>query len=383
MSLTAQLPVDAGTGSLVGAAATNPADRLKIWVVGEWQRMRLFYGIFSAWVGLTVAATYYYGDDLFPSLLPHLVRMRLIILFLLPLLAIGFVIARLVRRDPTFGHTLRWFRTHVINTDTVTRFGIAAASFPLFMACFLYWKMKIPLFQPFIWDRTFAQWDAVLLGGYQAWELVFPYLSSDGAIRFVDIVYAGWGPLCAGFWLVIFASNGIDRATRDQYLLSTLVAWLLIGLVSATVLSSAGPAFYEKLTGDGALYGALVAHLHAFNGPEPLPEGTLPNLSAPFFQNMLWDLYQQKYPGVGGISAMPSMHNAQALLFLLVALRLSRPIAWAMGVFVVIIFVGSVLLAWHYMIDGLVAFALAGAVWIGCGAILRRNHARGGGASAP
>jgi hypothetical protein len=67
--------------------------------------------------------------------------------------------------------------------------------------------------------------------------------------------------------------------------------------------------------------------------------------------------------GTGGISVMPSMHNAQSLIFVLLAMHLSRGVQIGAAVFTLAIFVGSVHLGWHYMVDGLVSFALVPPIW--------------------
>ncbi|MGF1610109.1 MAG: hypothetical protein ACFCUQ_11980, partial [Kiloniellales bacterium] len=58
-------------------------------------------------------------------------------------------------------------------------------------------------------------------------------------------------------WQIFSLSN---PRLRVQYLLSFAVIWTLAGNLLALVLSSAGPCFYEPVTGTAGPYGELVAY---------------------------------------------------------------------------------------------------------------------------
>jgi len=73
-------------------------------------------------------------------------------------------------------------------------------------------------------------------------------------------------------------------------------------------------------------------------------------------QGILW----QGYIGAGdikfyGISAMPSMHVALPVLYMLAGFRENRWLGWAFLVYLIAILIGSVHLGWHYAIDGYVS----------------------------
>ena len=91
-------------------------------------------------------------------------------------------------------------------------------------------------------------------------------------------------------------------------------------------------------------------------------------------QAMLLDGYQNS-GGLGGISAMPSMHLATSWLMAFQAFRYTRALGWTMVAFAIMIQVSSVLLGWHYAIDGYFGFLVALVCWI-CGAGLARLQAR-------
>jgi hypothetical protein len=77
---------------------------------------------------------------------------------------------------------------------------------------------------------------------------------------------------------------------------------------------------------------------------------------------MLWRSYEQGGL-VAGISAMPSMHNATALLLALAGRVLNKQLGYVLWAPCALIYVGSVHLAWHYAIDNYFGWAIALACW--------------------
>jgi hypothetical protein len=76
--------------------------------------------------------------------------------------------------------------------------------------------------------------------------------------------------------------------------------------------------------------------------------------------------------GVGGIAAMPSLHVGLAFLFALVGWRKHPVLGILLGIFALLVFLGTVELAWHYAIDGYVAVLAVGAIWLAVGWAMRR-----------
>jgi len=72
----------------------------------------------------------------------------------------------------------------------------------------------------------------------------------------------------------------------------------------------------------------------------------------------LWTNYKNSGAQLGGgISAFPSMHVALAAWFALV-LR-ARHVAWLGVAYVLGVFAGSIILGWHYAVDGAAGIAVA------------------------
>jgi hypothetical protein len=77
-------------------------------------------------------------------------------------------------------------------------------------------------------------------------------------------------------------------------------------------------------------------------------------------------------PYGGGISAMPSLHVAMAVLYAAVGWRVSRLAGILLSAYVLVVRVGAVHLGWHYAVDGYVSVALAVLIWNGAGWLLKR-----------
>jgi hypothetical protein len=236
---------------------------------------------------------------------------------------------------------------------------------PFFGATFTNLKVLIPAIVPFHWDATFAQWDRLLHGGYQPWQILQPLLGYPYVTSLLNAVYHLWFFLAYGVICWQIASTDRPRL-RMQYLLTFVLIWAVIGNIAAMLLSSAGPVYFGRITGLPDPYAPLMSYLHQASAIAPVP--------ALHVQDMLWRLYQSHGLAVGGgISAMPSLHVAIAVSFVLLARAIDRRLAVAFAVFAVLIFLGSIHLGWHYAIDGYAAAPAAWLIWRGVGWLLDRR----------
>ena len=215
-------------------------------------------------------------------------------------------------------------------------------------------KRLIPAMQPFGWDAPFAEWDRLLHGGVHPWELLMPLLGHPYVTSAISELYGVTWFFCVAlmqFWLIFTT----DRE-RHRLILTNLLSWILLGNLAAVLFSSAGPVYYAHFVPGPDPYGGLLAHLSRVN--EIIP------LSALTSQDHLWALYGsgQLLPG-SGISAMPSMHLSLATLMVLAARRINRRLAFCALVYLAILQLGSVHLAWHYAIDGYAGIAATLAIW--------------------
>lgn len=245
---------------------------------------------------------------------------------------------------------------------------------PLFASSFTALKAVIPRLHPYSWDATLSHWDMALHGGKAPWEWLQPLLGHPLATGLLNFTYHFWFFLLYAilYWLIFDTRRPL---LRMQFLLSFVLAWSILGSILAVLFSSVGPCYYGHLHASDP-YAPLMAYLHEANQHVPV--------WALQVQDMLWQGYQSKgVNGELGISAMPSMHVATAVLMAMMGWRVSRAAGIALSVFAVLIMLGSIHLGWHYAVDGYVGAAGAALVWQLVGRMLGRELASPGAAMAP
>jgi hypothetical protein len=238
---------------------------------------------------------------------------------------------------------------------------------PMLFTGFGVLKMLLPLNTPFAWDDAFAAADRALFFGRQPWELTHAVFGGTEATMVIDRLYSGW-VLLLSFAILGFALFA-PRYDRARFFLSFTAAWLLLGVAGAYLGASAGPC-YAALVGASSApeFAPLMERLHAIAAVE----GS--HIDAVRWQGVLWDAHSNRRYGFGmGISAMPSLHNAIAMLYALAFFRFGRGWGAAGTAFAAIIFIGSVHLGWHYAVDGIVAAAAMAAIWWAAGRYLERS----------
>lgn len=236
-------------------------------------------------------------------------------------------------------------------------------SLSIFVGVFVSVKTMLPDLVPFFADRQLADLDR-LLHGQDPWRYTNALIPAQMMPAMETIYFGVWNLLLPCAVLVVLFVPGL-RELRARYVWAFLVTWALLGNVLAGALMSAGPVYYELVTGDPRFYG-LVDHLARHSMVRE-------------WQDFLWKSYVSGAAGAGsGISAFPSMHLANATLFVLLASRVHRALMWAALAFVIAILVGSVHLGWHYAVDGYFSIAATVLVWKAIGWVLNaRASARG------
>ncbi len=236
--------------------------------------------------------------------------------------------------------------------------------FPFFGSAFSYFRVYIPSFQPFSWDPALARWDSWLHGGVAPWEWLQPILGYPYVTAIINGFYHLW--FVVMFGVVLWQMGSLKRPrVRMQFFLTFVLLWALLGNVAATLLSSAGPVYYGRVTGLSDPFVPLMAYLHAANEVVPV--------LALNVQDMLWTSYTENGLAiVGGMTAMPSMHMATCTSFALVGFAADRRLGWLFTAFAAIVQIGSVHLGWHYAVDGYIAVIGTVLIWLAVGWFLRR-----------
>lgn len=224
----------------------------------------------------------------------------------------------------------------------------------LLCSSFLIIKTTIPMMMPFWADPMLAAWDRALFGGVDGyvWSHQFaPYMTAETAMLFYIPIWAV-SMLVFPAVVVVFET---DVARKLRYLKIYFYSWLVLGLGLATVMSSAGPIYHDRLLG-ADVFAALPASLASVGF-----EGS----SVRMLQEGLWQAYQadggQQLRG-SGISAFPSMHVAMATLWACYLTERSKWLApLGLGYAAVILFL-SVFTGWHYAMDGIFSVVAISAV---------------------
>ncbi len=232
----------------------------------------------------------------------------------------------------------------------------------LLSTSFGFLKSMIPVLVPFSWDQAFMELDRFLFFGAHPWEVLQPFFGYPLITFLINVAYNLWmATLFAFFLLLIFLSK--NHQLRLQYLMGTVLVWFIGGNLLATVLSSAGPCYFENIGLSSEPYAGLMAYLNHAN--ELYPIWALQT------QDLLWQTFSQPN-SFSLISAMPSMHVATSVLFALLAWRLNVWFGWVMTGFAAIIFLGSIHLGWHYAVDGVLSLLITFPLWSFSGYLVKK-----------
>ena len=254
------------------------------------------------------------------------------------------------------------FRTPVASLSACACGALLVA---LGASLFLPLKYAIPAEIPMWLDRPLAAAEVNLFG-------VHPWLAVDRLLGWllvpVDRVYALWLPVqTLALFLVM---TGAPSREKTKALIAYGLGWFALGVVAATLLSSAGPIFYDRLLG-GDTFAALAARLRDGGAWVVRAES-----------DAMWRSLATGKPGLAaGMSAMPSLHVAISFWIYLAARGLAPRAAPFALAYTLFMWTASVQLGWHYVSDGAVGIAGMALLWWVAGFLppsARRNVVSGG-----
>lgn len=222
----------------------------------------------------------------------------------------------------------------------------------VFMTNFGTVKTAVPIGETaIVWDRVFADLDAALHFGVDPWRLLSPILEVPRLVWAISLNYHVWVLVLS--MTLVHAAFSPHSASRQGYLLGSVLAWGIGGNLLAVLFASGGPVYYEPL-GYGDRFAPLMERLHAIS--EVIPVHSLD------IQKMVWDGHVGLATEIG-MSAMPSMHLASTTLITLYLTTLWRPARWVAWPFLGLILIGSVLLGWHYAADSYLGILIGWVSW--------------------
>ena len=213
---------------------------------------------------------------------------------------------------------------------------------------FLPLKYAIPQIVPFWLDQPVAQAERVIFA-------TDPWLQLDRLLGWaavpIDGLYGLWLPVQSLFLFTVLTQPA--SAAKSHSLIAYLLAWFLLGVVAAILFSSAGPLFYDRVLG-GTDFATLRETLQHRGAWVALGES-----------DKMWASLASGRPSiVAGISAVPSIHVAVSVWMFLAVRRMAPALAPYALVYSIVIWLGSVQLGWHYVVDGLVgALGMLG-IWV-------------------
>jgi hypothetical protein len=240
----------------------------------------------------------------------------------------------------------------------------------IYMIGYNFMKRAIPLMQPFSWDETFMQWDRLVHFGRQPFEWLQPLLGHPAVTALLNVNYHLWfvAMFACWFWQGFARENS---HLRLQFLFGYTLTWFLGTVMLGTLFSSAGPCFYGRLIAGPDPFEPLMTYLHEANRVYPIW-----SLAT---QDILWRNYETGIGAINGISAMPSMHIGTSVLFMLLGFASGkRWVGITFAVFLALIFLGSIMLGWHYAIDAYAGAAVAVFGWWVAGRLVAWDRRRQG-----
>ena len=335
--------------------------------IGKWPRMQALivadipiYFVAAALLAFCFAIFAAYDISVGPRLIAVNARLYAVAGFAMALVDVIWLLWRNKPASPT-AFLIATYRRRVTDPAVLARLPLLAIAI-VFMPFFSKMKSMIPLFNDFTWDSEFVAWDRTLFLGHDAWEVLQPVFGFPVVTAALAGLYHLWMLLIYMGTLFFVFHPSATKAVR-QYFLGFILIWTVIGGALATALASVGPCFMGPIFGDGT-FDAQMAYLRAAN--EQVPVLTV------HVQDLLLGWYHEGNRGLGsGITAMPSMHVAMAFLVWLGVRKIARAAGWIFFAFFVAIWIGSVHLAYHYAVDGLVSVIATAIIWEASGAILR------------
>ncbi len=207
-------------------------------------------------------------------------------------------------------------------------------------------KLAVPLLHARLFDRELWNADAAMFFGHSPNIFFLEVFSNPLALRFFDWTYANVFVASINIASIFFLSDA-DRRIRIGFMNSNTLMWIA-GAWLYMLVPSLGPAY--RFPQVWLPLSAMLTHTQE-----------LQRLLMTNYQHLLRN---QEVNVVLGIAAFPSLHVAFEFLVWLWLRRIWRFGAIVFAIFTIIIFLGSIVTGWHYLIDSIAGIGLASVAYI-------------------
>jgi hypothetical protein len=250
-------------------------------------------------------------------------------------------IVALVRRDRSYFAVIR-SRVWIVDTLRLVVFGA------MVIVVYGWIKLVVPIYHPRLFDPELWALDRALFLGVAPTTFFLDLFGPRWFLRLIDWSYAN----------IFFASAAIayawalshpERRIRIAFANGNALLWITGGWLYMLV-PSLGPAFrFPEI---------WFAHSETLRITQGLQAVLIRN-----YQNVIraWNgaAITEPIRIVFGIGAFPSLHVAFQMYVFLWARRVWRTGQVLFGIFAFVIFLGSMITGWHYLIDSLAGLVMA------------------------
>jgi hypothetical protein len=199
-------------------------------------------------------------------------------------------------------------------------FAFAMALLWLQFVALTWGKAMLPVATSMWADVPLANLDTALFGA-DAWKLLPP----ENVV--IDAIYMAWLPTVGAAYAILYFSR---RRNRNVGLLAFFLTMGLLGTLGQFAFPSGGPIFFQRM-GLGDRFADIPYAMQTRSAAD-----------------WLWEEYSGHYIGYAtGISAFPSMHVAVSSW---IGMTFRNWLAISYALF---IFFASIMLGWHYAVDGI------------------------------
>jgi hypothetical protein len=217
-------------------------------------------------------------------------------------------------------------------------------------------KVSIPLLHARLFDQELWNVDQAMFFGHSPNLFFLDVFSYPVTLRFFDWTYANVFIASINIASIFFLSD-LDRRIRLGFMNSNTLMWL-VGAWLYVAIPSLGPAY--RFPGVWLPLSAMLTNTQ--------------ELQRILMTNYQHVLHNQAVNILLGIAAFPSLHVAFEFLIWLWLRRVWRVGAILFAIFTVVIFLGSIVTGWHYLIDAIAGLVLA-AICYAAVAIRKRPEA--------